>query len=258
MKSQRLRLSVVRRVFHLLDECRDLGQDPVRWLAKAADGMCKIVEADIVLAALSQPGPFQGFETAIATFDTGWESPIHRGHCLKYISGSEYHQSPDFLAFRAMARERVVVSRQQLVEDRDWYRTTHYQENWRPGGADHYLVGVHASPDRPGTTLFNFSRAEGREPFGPGEAKVVELFQDELGRLLGHGLCVDHDPVATLSPQHRAVLDSLLAGDSEKQVALRMGLSPHTVHDYVKSLYRKLGVCSRGELHARIRNRANP
>jgi DNA-binding CsgD family transcriptional regulator len=41
-----------------------------------------------------------------------------------------------------------------------------------------------------------------------------------------------------------------LEGDSEKQVALRMGLSRHTVHEYVTELYRRLDVGRRPELMA--------
>ena len=54
-----------------------------------------------------------------------------------------------------------------------------------------------------------------------------------------------------LSPRMEQTLRSLLSGDSEKQVATRMGVSPHTVHVYVKAIYRKYGVSSRGELLAR-------
>lgn len=58
-----------------------------------------------------------------------------------------------------------------------------------------------------------------------------------------------------LSPRMRQTLDGLLAGDSEKQIAHKLALSKHTVHVYVKALYKGFGVCSRGELLARfIRN----
>ena len=57
--------------------------------------------------------------------------------------------------------------------------------------------------------------------------------------------------IAELSPRLRQTLSSLLAGDSEKQVAAKLGVSPHTVHVYVKKLYRNFGVNSRGELLAR-------
>src|SRR5438046_1434328 len=52
------------------------------------------------------------------------------------------------------------------------------------------------------------------------------------------------------SPRMRQTLDRLLAGDSEKQIAAHLSVSPHTVHVYVKALYRGFGVSSRGELLA--------
>jgi DNA-binding CsgD family transcriptional regulator len=42
----------------------------------------------------------------------------------------------------------------------------------------------------------------------------------------------------------------MLKGDSRKQIAAALGLSEHTVGDYLKQLYRHFGVSSRGELQA--------
>lgn len=53
-----------------------------------------------------------------------------------------------------------------------------------------------------------------------------------------------------LGPRPRQVLIYLLAGESNKTVAERMGISEHTVGDYVKRIYRHFGVKSRGELFA--------
>jgi DNA-binding CsgD family transcriptional regulator len=55
---------------------------------------------------------------------------------------------------------------------------------------------------------------------------------------------------ALLAPRLRPVLDGLLAGRSEKEVAAACELSPHTVHEYVKAIYRRMGVNSRAELLA--------
>lgn len=54
-----------------------------------------------------------------------------------------------------------------------------------------------------------------------------------------------------LSPRQRQTLELLLAGNAEKQIAARLAISRHTVHVYVKSLYKCFGVCSRAELLAR-------
>ncbi|HVT88492.1 MAG TPA: helix-turn-helix transcriptional regulator [Tepidisphaeraceae bacterium] len=56
----------------------------------------------------------------------------------------------------------------------------------------------------------------------------------------------------TLSPRMRQTLDRLLGGDSEKQIAQHLGLSKHTVHVYVKAIYKGFGVSSRGELLAQF------
>ena len=57
-------------------------------------------------------------------------------------------------------------------------------------------------------------------------------------------------PELALSPRHVQTLDLLLKGSSEKEAALALNISPHTIHTYVKSIYRSLGVCSRAELMA--------
>jgi DNA-binding CsgD family transcriptional regulator len=78
--------------------------------------------------------------------------------------------------------------------------------------------------------------------------RLVAEFCRLLGEQLGHGAAPGHN----LPPRLRQTLERILAGDSEKQVAQRLGVSPHTVHVYVKGLYRRYNVSSRGELLARF------
>lgn len=51
-----------------------------------------------------------------------------------------------------------------------------------------------------------------------------------------------------LPPRQQQVLFRLQSGNSEKEIAWALGISRHTVHVYVKLLYRSFGVRSRGEL----------
>jgi pSer/pThr/pTyr-binding forkhead associated (FHA) protein len=53
-----------------------------------------------------------------------------------------------------------------------------------------------------------------------------------------------------LSEAQRRVLDQLLRGAAEKEVAVKLTLSQHTVHNHVKEIYKRLNVSSRAELLA--------
>lgn len=54
-----------------------------------------------------------------------------------------------------------------------------------------------------------------------------------------------------ITSMEETVLAQLVVGKSVRQIADELGRSPHTVHDHVKSLHRKLNASSRGELIAR-------
>ena len=58
--------------------------------------------------------------------------------------------------------------------------------------------------------------------------------------------------VRAIPERMRQTLERLLDGHSEKQVAAMLGLSPNTVHCYVKHLYSRFGVTTRAELMARF------
>ena len=98
-------------------------------------------------------------------------------------------------------------------------------------------------------------------------ADLCRLIAGQLGQPLGRGRGMAGHSMAGhsmagpslalidqpgLSGRMRQTLQGLLAGEGEKQIAYRLKLSPHTVHVYVKGIYRHFGVSSRGELLARF------
>jgi DNA-binding CsgD family transcriptional regulator len=95
-------------------------------------------------------------------------------------------------------------------------------------------------------------RAWGDEPFTHAQHRLVRILHLELGRLWRRdALRRAQDPSAALPPRLMQTLDELLTGKSEKEIAQKLGLSRHTVHNYVKALHQRFGVSSRGELLAR-------
>ena len=99
-----------------------------------------------------------------------------------------------------------------------------------------------------------FSRVVRRLPGdGPDSVEYKRAMVAQFCRMIGERFSAPvPDQSDGLGPRLMQTLDRLLAGDSEKQIALHMGVSPHTVHVYVKGLYRHFDVNSRGELLARF------
>lgn len=61
-----------------------------------------------------------------------------------------------------------------------------------------------------------------------------------------------------LTQREQSVLEALTQGHSVKQIAEQLSRSPHTIHDHVKSLHRKLNATSRGGLIARALGHMGP
>lgn len=69
---------------------------------------------------------------------------------------------------------------------------------------------------------------------------VLELDPEQPGRRGG--------PLVALTPREREVAELVAEGLADREIAGRLYLSHHTVSQYVKRVYRKLGVDSRVEL----------
>jgi DNA-binding CsgD family transcriptional regulator len=104
--------------------------------------------------------------------------------------------------------------------------------------------------------------AERREPRSRASDQLLRLARARILRMHsergGHHYLVTlrvteppPTPPARLSPRERQVADALTAGEHVKSTAASLGLSPETVKEYRKGLYRKLGVRSASAAAAR-------
>jgi DNA-binding NarL/FixJ family response regulator len=70
-------------------------------------------------------------------------------------------------------------------------------------------------------------------------------------RAVGLGMTVfaptSEQPAPPLSEREREVLDLIAAGSTNREIAQRLFLSPHTVKEHTSALYRKLGARNRAE-----------
>jgi DNA-binding CsgD family transcriptional regulator len=267
-RSERLTLRDIRSVFRLIGECRELGLDSTLWQRHMLSELRRLTGGQVAMAgptgvpnelSLAEPGP---------AMDFGWEGERERGAFLEFLRDRVHREDPAIKAFgaqlvaRAPRQRSLTRSREQLVDDRTWYRSVAFCEYRRRSRVDDGLMSVVALADGKSHGLALF-RALNKQRFTSRDRRLLRLFHAELAPLLVGDLAPPGcDPLSNLSPRLRDVLACLLAGDSEQQVALQLGLTRDTTHQYVKALYRRLHVSSRGELMARfvrfsIRNNGN-
>jgi DNA-binding CsgD family transcriptional regulator len=86
----------------------------------------------------------------------------------------------------------------------------------------------------------------------PGEAALLRVLNNSAAQLAAVTFGERDEPISWLSPREQEVLDRLVLGMSVREISEELHRSPHTIHDHVKNLHKKLNASSRGELIARV------
>jgi DNA-binding CsgD family transcriptional regulator len=250
-KAKGLTLADARELLQIVGEVRELGLDPVRW-------RLHFIERLTPLLGGIGGGSFQmtpngdarsPFQIAVVSFPA---PQLHRVWA-QYFGQNDIGADPTYAAFAKLGKRTLVFTREELVDDAPWYCTPFVDTVRRAADADHF---VQSSRELPACGVWDHIaiwRAWGARPFGDREKQILDLAHGELERLWNDAARrrAARDPLATLPPRLRQVADALVAGETEKSLAFRVGLSKLTVRSYVKLLYTRLGVTSRGELMSR-------
>lgn len=96
----------------------------------------------------------------------------------------------------------------------------------------------------------DFFLTQSQERFNATTCGVLEALMPLLGRIVRKAFA-NVEQTVEISDKEGEVLRLLQQGLTIKQIASELERSPHTVHDHVKSLHRKVGACNRGELLAK-------
>jgi DNA-binding CsgD family transcriptional regulator len=255
-KSDLLRVQDVRDAYRLVGECRDLGGDPMLWYRRMLEGLCQVVGAPVAVGGEGRWVRPHGRAEPITAFEFGLDAR-GRERYSAYQREIGPDRDPIFRALRHVRGRHVTRVRRQLVPDVAWYRSLAYNEYQRPANFDDRVISVYQVSGDGRVSVVMVGRAPGERAFAPREQRLLTFCHAELGRLIGRPLVSAAEPAPdTLSPRLRQTLACLLEGDSEKQVASRLGLSPTTTHEYVTALYRYFGVHSRAQLMAHAIKRA--
>jgi DNA-binding CsgD family transcriptional regulator len=254
--SSALRLRDLRAIYELVHECRDLGDDPGEWHRHYFARLAPLIAADLVVGGELTVTP-EGGHRGLGATEWGWEHGFDRRGWVracemlqadpKYsVVGCEY--------FRHLTRQDgVALRRTELVAEPVWDRSPEWQEVYRTIGTSYSIYCFRFIPGRPTEVIGSIlTRAIGEPDFNSRQLEIVREAQAQVGALVGGALARYTEPSPSDLPRRvREVLRCLLEGDSDKQIATRLGISKYTVNQYVKTIFAHFGVTTRTELLAR-------
>lgn len=160
--------------------------------------------------------------------------------------------------FLQTARTVRTLDRRDLMPDTEWDATPAGTHLERAEVGETLVSGFPLPGGGSLTVTIHFPRDAG--PISNDRRSLLHLISLELRRLhrrrgIGHAGVRTVAAVSEMTPREREVFESMLGGHSVKEIARRIGVKEQTVSGYVKVIYRRLGVHSRGELMARyLRN----
>lgn len=241
----------VRAVLRLLNEVQGLSHRAALWKEHLLSRLCRLVRAEVgVLAAVRNVLRERRWQV-VWHMDLDCVRPNRRGG-----NRCSFEEAGRLDPMQTLARRRgqiVTAARRDVLDDEAWYGSPQVQQVRRVRGIDDCIYSLYRLPRRGWAKAIFLHRGWGDpEPFTPRERQMVHLLHTGLDSLYQResdaGEQTEEDP--PLTSRMRQTLHLLLSGAGEKQVATALSLSRHTVHVYVRSLYRCFHVNSRAELLA--------
>src|SRR4051812_38405795 len=248
---RRLRLRDVRQVFRVIGEVRELGADPKVWRPHMVKRLRRLFKAEIVVSSEvhAQTTRVPG---RLKVIDIGWG-------CDSDDNLWDIHSERDdenLESWRLAAGHPA----EGLGTAGDAGAVDVPVRPIKPVyGGKSFVLSQYSLPHISAVDQLGLHRAFGDAPFSAAEHRLIRLFHAELGRFWKKDALRDaSNPHQDLPPRLSQTLTELLAGHSEKEIAAKLELSRHTIHNYVKALHQRFEVSSRGELLAKVGAASKP
>jgi len=253
-RNNRIRLRDARDLYLLVGECRALGGDAMGWRQHLVSRSRKLLDADMICFAdaitRGEPWLEEGWVKPISMIDE-WEHEEARHFFWQMVRRGRVEDMPfgivlsEALASKSGIR---VATRRDLMDDEAWRENPFFQQEPAKVRMDDFVMGFMVGEEQSFQMLFA-QRERGREPFSRRHVHAIKAILIELGRLQPHELSsLDDSAFMTLPPRMLQVLACLLGGSTVKEAATMLDISPHTVQEHVKRLYKRSGTKNRAEL----------
>lgn len=248
-------MPLLQNVLKLYSELRDLGADAHGWRAHLAKQLHHIVHSDVTMIVELETERQR--PKIIASTEYGWENGFDRQTWIdamaKFARDPFSHIAFSAFAPRLMSQEVAVATRANLVSDDKWYQSPEYSLLHRIGGFDALAYAAcQLTKYSNRRMLLILNRAHGSEQFSDQEMQFVETMMRQIAESVGSSLAsIDQPSPSQLPLRRREVLDLLLDGKSDKEIASSLGMAFDTVRGHLKELYQFFRVAGRNELMAK-------
>jgi len=246
-KSNRVHLSDIKHVYRILSEVVELGDDPDQWRPHLATELIKFFDLQMATVYI-MPMQVNVAEANVGRIDCRGLDEAANRMWMEYGRRGDLTSDPCTPVIMRTLPNAFTATRQSLADDRAWYQSGYYNDFKRVMRCDDVLLSLLPLPQLGILHGIHGDRRTGQKPMGRREAVCLSLIHKELGRKWKRYLSQPQVIQKQLSPRLRELLNHLRGSESEKEIAARMGLSPHTVHNHIRRLYREFKVSSRAEL----------
>jgi DNA-binding CsgD family transcriptional regulator len=242
----------IRGALRLANELHTFHGDPTDRRRRFVSGLCHLLEADAGVTAMGRLT--NGAATMHDLVLHGWTGR-HLTAAERHFQEVLGHDPMVSVVQRESARDGGALTtrlRNDVYDDARWSGLPLVQLRRGALSLDDCLVSLYPlGLDGASAWVFLYRRADGAAaPFTPRHREMLHVIHSEMDWFYRPAANPLHSAIESLSERERQTLMRLLAGHSEKEAAAEMGLSPHTVHVYIKSLYRAFKVNTRNELLA--------
>ena len=240
-----------RQLLRLIGECREIGADAFIWRQHLLVGMRPLLGDFLGIVGAGRFALPARVARPSLIVEHGWDCDSSRRHWLEYMAQMGPQADPYMNRFLEIFDPPLQTRvRRQLVSDADHFRSDYYQDYLRPLHLGDSLCSFLETSDGRFEAVVLHRRIND-PPWTARELQVLDLLHREIAPMIGRELAdFDGHDAVPLPPRMHQTLDAMLEGLSEKETAARLDLSGHTVHQYVKALYRRYRVRSRSELLA--------
>jgi len=239
-----------RRIFRLVHELCELGNDPVQWNTHLVQSVGALVDAPVtgacVIASDLDPARWEAILMVKHYIDDAW---------TQYIDQADVRDNPLTPPIMSRLGTDWTCTRRELADDAAWYGSPFYERVAAAAGTDDNITSHVCVRALRRIHQISVMRRPGEAYFGARETAVIRFLHAELAHLWRKPEAVEID---TLPKRLLETVAGMRRGLSRKEIATDLDISPHTVHTYERQLFDRFAVTSRGELLARLARAIRP